>query len=49
MRELPQTLLKQRVIAAIFIRQLDYLRKSISQLHEDLQYDYNAELEKIMK
>ena len=32
----------------IYNRQLDTLKKSIASLHEDLQYDYNRELEELI-
>ena len=31
----------------IYNRQLDLVRKSMSKLHEDLQYDFNKELEQM--
>jgi predicted nucleotidyltransferase len=33
----------------LFNRQIDYIRKKISYLHEDLQYDYGAELNGLKK
>ena len=38
---------KHQVILNIYQNQLKKIRKSISTLHEDLQYDYNRELTKI--
>ena len=38
---------KHQVIFNIYQSQLKKIRKSISTLHEDLQYDYNRELAKI--
>ena len=36
-----------KALMAIVTRQIEYLRKSISTMHEDLQYDYNQELDKL--
>jgi len=33
----------------LYRRQMDTIRKSISTLHEDLQYDYQSELDKLGK
>ncbi|PLX15141.1 MAG: hypothetical protein C0597_09195 [Marinilabiliales bacterium] len=33
----------------LFIRQIELIKKTISQLHEDLQFDYNQEMESLTK
>lgn len=33
------------VLRNIYLRQMELIRKSIASLHEDLQYDYNRELD----
>jgi hypothetical protein len=38
---------KSQAIVNIFEQQMKKIRKAISSLHEDLQYDYNRELESI--
>ncbi len=40
---------KNRVLSNIYSRQIEYIRKAINKLHEDLQYDYGLELEEICK
>ena len=36
------------VLANLYQRQIKRIEQSIATLHEDLQYDYNKELEKII-
>ncbi len=36
-----------RVLKNIYIRQLENIKKALNKLHEDLQFDYNRELEKL--
>ncbi len=36
---------RNRVLQNLYERQINLIRKSISSLHEDLQYDYEVELE----
>lgn len=36
---------RNRVLQNLYERQINFIRKSISSLHEDLQYDYEVELE----
>jgi|SRR5690554_5822331 len=36
---------KNTALTSLYHRQLDYIKKKITTLHEDLQYDYNLELE----
>jgi hypothetical protein len=38
---------KNKVLKNLYWRQIEVIRKSISKLHEDLQYDYGNELEKL--
>lgn len=36
---------RNTALTSLYNRQLDYIKKKITTLHEDLQYDYNLELE----
>lgn len=38
---------KNKVLQNIYLRQIDIIRKTTSKLHEDLQYDYEVELNKL--
>jgi arginine deiminase len=38
---------RSTVIKNMYIRQFDLIVKTVSSLHEDLQFDYNAELESL--
>lgn len=38
---------RNKVLKNLYWRQIEVIRKSISKLHEDLQYDYGNELEKL--
>ena len=38
---------RNKVLRNLYLRQLEVISKSISKLHEDLQYDYGNELEKL--
>ncbi len=47
MKELGINLQGHHVLANLYQRQIKRIEQSISTLHEDLQYDYNKELEKL--
>jgi len=36
------------VLSNIYYRQIDIIKKAISQLHEDLRYDYGVEIEQLL-
>lgn len=36
-------------LSNIFIRQVELIKKTVSSMHEDLQFDYGEELDKIMR
>ena len=38
---------KNTMLTNLYQRQLDYIKKKVATLHEDLQYDYNLELEEL--
>jgi len=39
---------RNRVLKNIYLKQLEIVQRVISKLHEDLQYDYNLELENLL-
>ncbi len=45
MKDFEPSIKRNVALTGLYNRQLDYLRKKITVLHEDLQYDYNLELE----
>ncbi|NNC70126.1 MAG: hypothetical protein HKN90_04805 [Flavobacteriaceae bacterium] len=48
LKEMKPSIQKNRALLNIFNRQIILIEKTISMLHEDLQYDYKQELEEIM-
>lgn len=38
---------RNRTLMNLYHRQLDFIRKKVTNLHEDLQYDYNLQLEEL--
>ncbi len=47
MNELKPNIHTNNVLKNIYYRQIENIKKTISKLHEDLQYDYNLELDKL--
>ena len=47
MKELDISLSKNPVLENIYLNQLKKIQKAIATLHEDLQYDYRKEMEKL--
>lgn len=45
LRDFSPSISRNRVLTNTYERQLELVRKRVSGLHEDLQYDYNLELE----
>lgn len=45
LKDLKPSIDRSRTLTALYERQLGYIEKKITQLHEDLQYDYGQELE----
>ena len=41
------TIHQNRVLENLYIRQVETIRKTVSKLHEDLQFDYNLELDEL--
>ncbi len=39
---------RNRILRNLYQRQIELIRKNISKLHEDLQYDYELELEELL-
>ena len=48
LKAMKPTISKNRMLSGIFNRQVIHIRKTITMLHEDLQYDYNQELEEML-
>jgi len=48
MRQLSPSIEYNQLLTNIFLRQIALIKKKISLLHEDLQYDYQLELEEII-
>lgn len=38
---------KNKALSNLYYRQLDYIKKKVASLHEDLQFDYSLELEEL--
>jgi len=49
MKAVRPSLIRQLAMNNLFYRQIELAKKAIGTLHEDLQYDYNIDLEKVMK
>ena len=49
MRQLSSTYKQSKQMINIYDRQLAAVKKAISTLHEDLQYDFNLEIEELDK
>ena len=48
LRHMTPSIDQDRVLYGIYARQLALVKKGISGLHEDLQYDFNEELDKLI-
>ncbi len=44
LKDFKPSISRNTALTNLYNRQLDYIRKKINTLHEDLQYDYNLEL-----
>ena len=49
MAQFTPTYKRSKILKNTYQRQLEFVRKRISALHEDLQYDYNIQLEALAK
>lgn len=47
LKEFKPSIRRNITLTNIFNRQLDFIKKKVMALHEDLQYDYQLELEKL--
>ncbi len=47
LKEMEPPMERDKALHNIYFRQIEAVKKSISKLHEDLQYDYERELQKI--
>jgi hypothetical protein len=47
LKDMTPSIKRDQTLYNIYLRQIDVIKKIISTLHEDLQYDYNLELENL--
>jgi len=47
LKNMKPSIKRDQTLYNIYLRQLEAIKKNIATLHEDLQYDYNLELEKL--
>lgn len=47
LNEFKPSIKRNTALTSLYDRQLDFITKKIAALHEDLQYDYNLELEEL--
>lgn len=45
LKDLRPSIKRNTTLTNLYNRQVDYIKKKVTALHEDLQYDYNLELE----
>ncbi len=48
MKDLRPSVVRQLAMNNLYYRQIDMIKKAISTLHEDLQYDYNLEVKELI-
>ena len=48
MKDLRPSVVRQLSMNNLYYRQIDMIKKAISTLHEDLQYDYNLEVKELI-
>ncbi len=48
LRTFKPSVIRHLAMNNLYYRQMDMIKKAVSKLHEDLQYDYNLELEKLI-
>ncbi|MEO1518281.1 MAG: hypothetical protein AAFV95_24900 [Bacteroidota bacterium] len=49
LRQMSPSMNRSKVLKGLYERQIGLIRKSLASLHEDLQYDYQQELEELMQ
>ena len=47
LKQFSPSIFKSKALANLFQRNMDFVEKKISLLHEDLQYDYRQEIDKL--
>lgn len=47
LKDFEPSIKKNPALTGLYTRQLDYIKKKITTLHEDLQFDYNQELQEL--
>jgi len=49
LKEVKPSIKRNTTLSNIYLRQLEFIKKKVSSLHEDLQYDFNLEIEELSK
>lgn len=49
LKDFTPSIKRNTTLTNLYNRQIDYISKKVKTLHEDLQYDYEAELEELMQ
>ncbi len=49
LKDFKPSIKRNTTLTNLYNRQIDYISKKVKTLHEDLQYDYEAELEELMQ
>lgn len=49
LKDFTPSIKRNATLTNLYNRQIDYISKKVKTLHEDLQYDYKAELEELMQ
>ncbi len=47
LKDLTPSIKRDKMLSNLYNRQIDYIKRKVSAMHEDLQYDYNMELEEL--
>ncbi|MFK5982590.1 MAG: hypothetical protein QM499_06725 [Flavobacteriaceae bacterium] len=47
LKEFSPSIFESKALDNLYIRNLDFIKKKVSLLHEDLQYDYQVEIEEL--
>jgi len=47
LKEFSPSIERNRVLKNIYLKQIDYIKRVINKLHEDLQYDYEREIKEL--
>lgn len=47
LKDLTPSIKRDKTLTNLYNRQIDYIKRKVGSMHEDLQYDYNMELKKL--